>query len=830
MPFLVRTLRSAVVVCLAELHFVFAILLVVALSLAGPVVSAQNAAGPNSDATYQALRNLTLGSESVSVSNFTLTRDAATFNLHSGTICFAAPVKGRVTGAVFIGDGNMTLDPPGEDEKKSLRMLTKGSAFSEDFTQLALRFTDGSYDELKKAGATGSGGCDAGVFKDSQNATRRHLKYNLEARILQDVLRDDPGGLFVAFVHGKHYDNRLVFDIDPNGTPQSAPDEVELTTYNEDKFGIWTAFRFSPEYRSKLGKGAERTSGIHIEHQTLETTIEKNANLAGKATTTFVSEVAELRVVPFEMHNTLRVQSVTGSDGQALSFIQEDKNDDADFYVILPKVIGIGEKYTITCTYGGKDAVVNEGSGNYYPVSRDDWYPGNAGLRLGDYSTYDMTFRIPKGMRMAATGSLVRDSTEGGQNVTVWKSDVAQPVAGFQFGRMKVEEAKLTNPDFLVATYANEEPPDSVKALLRVASGDSISGESHPDVALGSMSTVTMMKQPLSEAQFAIGLYSGYFGPLAFKRLSIAQQTACGYGQSWPELVWLPICSFFDATVRHQLGLDLADRGYWEVVTPHEVAHQWWGQTVGFRSYRDQWMSEGFADFSASLFLQSAYGNKGNQKFLKFWNDERRTLVEKNPQGFRAIDVGPLTMGYRLNNVKSGFNIAGALIYPKGAYVLHMIRMMMWDRQAGDQLFKETMHDFVKTYAGRSASTEDFKAVVEKHMTDQMRACGDGNMDWFFNEYVYGTALPSYSLETANFDADATGTVVLDLKLKQSGVSNDFRMLVPIYLERADGSILFLGRTRIIGNNTFEQKIPLRGLKEKPRKAIVNYYDDVLAN
>ena len=60
------------------------------------------------------------------------------------------------------------------------------------------------------------------------------------------------------------------------------------------------------------------------------------------------------------------------------------------------------------------------------------------------------------------------------------------------------------------------------------------------------------------------------------------------------------MCYFFDTTVRHQLGMDYGDRGYWKVVTPHEVAHQWWGHTVGFDSYRDQWMSEGFAEMSAS--------------------------------------------------------------------------------------------------------------------------------------------------------------------------------------------------------------------------------------
>ena len=229
-------------------------------------------------------------------------------------------------------------------------------------------------------------------------------------------------------------------------------------------------------------------------------------------------------------------------------------------------------------------------------------------------------------------------------------------------------------------------------------------------------------------------------------------------------------------------------------MAPHEVAHQWWGHAVGFNSYRDQWMSEGFAEMSASLFLQMV--EKNPKKFIEFWNDERELLLERNKEGFRAIDAGPLTLGYRLSNTKSGFDITRRLIYPKGAYVLHMIRMMMWDSRTGDQHFKETMQDFVKTYAGRAATTEDFKAMVEKHMTPEMDLGGNHKMDWFFNQYVYGTELPSYSLQSS-FGKDPSGDVVFDFKLEQSHVSPDFRMLVPIYFELADGRVVMLGRVSV---------------------------------
>jgi aminopeptidase N len=533
------------------------------------------------------------------------------------------------------------------------------------------------------------------------------LKWNLEARLLQDVLSTEPGGFFLAVIHGKKYSGKEIFAIDPHGAPPLVmpvdPEEVEFATYDDNKLGVWAAFHFADEYKQGTALGSQANGVIHIEHQQLETTIEKNANLTGKSTTTFVSRVNGLRVVPFDLYRRLRVQSVTAESGQSLSFIQEDKNDDADFSVILPKTLAAGEKFTITTSYSGKEAVSNEGNGNYFPIARHNWYPNNASSSLGEYTAYDMTFRIPKGMKITATGSLVSDTNDGGQDVTVWKSEVPQTVAGFNFGRFKVEEAKLTAPDYVVQSYANEEPPDWVRSLQHAVDEDLPTQGSHmgAPVALGNMNTTGMIKHALAEGQVSVQLYSDYFGPLPYKHLAMSQQTACDFGQAWPTLVWLPICSFFDTTVRHSLGLDFGDRGYWKIVAPHEVAHQWWGHLVGFNSYRDQWMSEGFADMSASLFIQLI--EKNPKKFTQFWNDERELLTLRNKEGFRAIDVGPLTMGYRLNNSRGGFNVTRDLIYPKGAYILHMIRMMMWDRQTGDQNFKATMQDFVKTYSGKAA-------------------------------------------------------------------------------------------------------------------------------
>jgi aminopeptidase N len=309
----------------------------------------------------------------------------------------------------------------------------------------------------------------------------------------------------------------------------------------------------------------------------------------------------------------------------------------------------------------------------------------------------------------------------------------------------------------------------------------------------------------------------------------MTQQTAFDYGQSWPGLVYLPITYFFDSTQRHQLGIGEA-HGYFKVVGPHEIAHQWWGHLVGFNSYRDQWMSEGFADMSASLFLQFVYGQKGLDDYHKFWADQRTLLTQRNSQGVRPIDVGPVTMGYRLDTAKTG-SIGRYLLYPKGSYILQMVRFMMQNSRAKDPdgQFKAMMHEFTKTYANRIASTEDFKAILEKYMTVDMDLGGNRKMDWFFTQYVYGTAYPTYKF-THSFSTDANGDVVLNFTLAQADVDDNFVMSVPLYLDFGDGRNLRLGSARMKGSQTIEQHVPLKGLKDKPKRALVAYYDDLLAN
>jgi aminopeptidase N len=433
---------------------------------------------------------------------------------------------------------------------------------------------------------------------------------------------------------------------------------------------------------------------------------------------------------------------------------------------------------------------------------------------FGNYAYYTMTFHTPKEVQVVATGNRVMDKDDGKLRTSVWQSMTPIPVAGFNLGTFKSDQSER-NKNVQVISYANTMLADQFSGLADA-----------PGMALGTLSTTGMLKAATSEGDVAVQIYTDFFGPLPFDHVSLTQQTACNYGQSWPMLVYLPICYFWDDTIKHQLGLLDFDPTYWKVVTAHEVAHQWWGQTVGFGSYRDQWMSEGFADFSASIFLMQT--NKTTKEYRDFWALLRRNLLEKNANGVRPVDVGPVVMGTRVSTSKTGGNVYQYLIYPKGTYILHMLEMIFWSPQTGEAQFKVAMHDFVNSYRNQAATTEDFKAVMERNMPRWADVDKNHKLDWFFDPYVYGTEIPKYAVTSEIVKQD--GADAVHFKVTQSGVSNDFRMLVPLYLELEDKTTTLLGRGVIIGNSSIEQTFKLPKLSSPAKRVLVNYNYDLLSD
>lgn len=804
---------------------------------ASTTVSATGTKG-NSDSLYVQLRQKS-GSQDAfsghvaSVNNLSLRRDAAIFTLRSGELYFLSPVEGRTTGAVFIGDGELALAPPTAIEKHSIEVFTNEPGLHEQFTSLVLRFTDRTFEEIRQSpnARMTMGGAQAArareLYRDKEAIARKELRANFDLRTLVDLYASARPGFFLAFVGGKRF-GKLLYQLDPLGIPDVAPEEVALLSYGESDGGIWTAFHLAEEYQQGTATSTEETRLLDITRHMVDATIRGTKLIASDAVT-FRSLSAGNRVLLFNLYRTLRVRSVQDEQGRELGFIQEGKDEDADFAVISPQALDVGKDYRLKIEYEGEGAIQDSGGGNYIlnPAARHTWYPDNFNLQIGDRATFEMTFRYPKGNTFVGIGTLAgAEVVEGETKISKWTSGQTElAVAGFNYGKFKKKELADQDTGLGLEFYANEEVPDELKDYQLYL--DRLREQGRVlDTTLSTISTSSMGGVALNDTQNATRIYSAYFGKLPYTRIAMTQQPAGFFGQAWPTLIFMPYFAFIDGTQRMQLfGARGGADNFWKYVGPHEVAHQWWGHIVGWSSYHDQWMSEGFAEFSTSLYVQ--YVRKDLDKFTEYWNEQRRKIVEATEatKGIKPYTIGPVTQGYRLSNSKTQAAYR-FLVYPKGAYILHMIRMMMFDhRGGGDAKFREMMTDFTRTHYNRNASTEDFKAIVEKHMLPAMDVGKNKRMDWFFNEWVYGTEMPSYRLDYS-LKPGPEGKTLLTARITQSGVAQDFVMPVPIYADFGKGWTR-LGSAVVVGNSAVDlTDVPL---PQAPKRITLCALNDVLA-
>jgi len=304
-----------------------------------------------------------------------------------------------------------------------------------------------------------------------------------------------------------------------------------------------------------------------------------------------------------------------------------------------------------------------------------------------------------------------------------------------------------------------------------------------PGAAIGNLTPAAYGKTIGAEAANTLRFFQSYYGPYPYKTLAITNIIG-GAGQGWPRLLYLSWITFLDATQLNALGVTNQSQAS-DRFRAHESSHQWWGHRVGWKSYHDQWLSEGFAEFSGLLCVQ--YRQNMKESLAQF-RLVKRLLTREDRYQHKTETLGPIWMGQRINSSATDGWSYHDLIYSKGAYVLQMIRQMMMDPRNPDQehIFKETMQDYCNTFDNQAASTEDFKAIVEKHMTPGMDLDGNQRMDWLFNQYVCGTGIPQYTLHV-DLTPTADGKTTVSGELLRSGVPDNWKDALPIYAHMGNG-------------------------------------------
>jgi Peptidase family M1 domain len=725
-----------------------------------------------------------------------LRRGDVELSFEQGKLAFLQAFEGRVTGAVFSGRGHVLAAPRDTVEKQQMARFLGAPLLDQDFTSACLRFTDDSGATLLQQLRT----AEVSPYPDSAFASRwdtllAAMNSGQSLRVLFDALSQNPQPYFFGAIDGV---TTGPFDVilDPLrreslliGQPKTASDR---TFYD-----VWASY--------KMAGSSPPAVPFHALRYSIDTSILANNSLEAKTEVRFRAEAGGERVLALQLSHLLDVQEVRDERGEALNFFQnegmtlrERSTRGNDFlYVVLPSAPPPGALFSLRFRYHG-NVIEDAGNGVLYVNARESWYPhyGDA----SDFSDYELTMHWPRRLRLVATGAKLDERDDGDFHVGHWRTEKPASVAGFNLGDYAF--ASLTAGTHSVDVYANRAleqalnnrlgaPTFDIPRMPSVIGPEGQSATNMMRITPEVPSPADVLKQLGREIDSSIRFYENYSGPFPFQKLGVSQIPGT-FGQGWPGLLYISTYSFLPPAAQQRAGLSESGQEHFTELVPfHEVAHQWWGNVVGWSSYRDQWIDEAIANYLALLFADS---QRNVNHSLHVWLARyRQRLVEKLPGAEPpAAEIGALDLGTRLTSSKSpeGFE---QVIYGKGSWVIHMVREML--RQPGvkdpDGRFVALLHTLASKYAYRALSSADLQREIEAVMTPSMDLEGGRSMEWFFEDWVRGTGVPHYRVEFSVRQSEK-GFAVRG-KLFQTGVPRSFIAPVPLYANAGGGHTTLLG-------------------------------------
>ena len=792
--------------------------------------------------------------------------DRFELELSDGHLYLAPEIGGVVSTAVFLGDGLVRAYPPDAVEHHQLEKLSDEHHLEAAFDRLLLHFTDGTAGRLQ-ALATPAPDGDANKANDLLERRRkdrldRQLS-NPDSRVLEDLLRRQAGALPPGRAYARaDIDTKdhgwLTIEVEPNEL-----EEVTLSRYGQRRrlLDTWMSFDilsdYGPAHRDAVLDGFavdpaslddDEVRGValglpprpiepdregwaarvEVPRAQVDLALKGNGDTQG---------AAALLVVPLEPTRGLRIRispvleitdarwrpDTTGGapeaalfpttdggettpdtdpdepaalTGERIHFVQErhhrrlqDDRFEPWVTVTLPRTVAAGERFILELAYEGKLVRRLRQSGDFLLKDTLFWRPRHPDTRT---SRLDLTFRVPQQYRVASAGTLREERVDDDTRIMRWVTSEPVRSMAFHYGRFDVTEVERDAPP-AVSVYAND---------------------NHLGFAPGNR------EKTIDDLTDSIRLYTDYFGPFPFESLLVTETPTLS-GQAFSGLLLLSYQTF-----------GALHTGESELFRAHEVAHQWWGAAIDWEHYRDQWMTEGFAQYAGALYtLQSL---KKPDQFLAMLDAWRLDVLGEgqvgqgiglrhyglSPEALRRSDghdSGALVVGYRLNSTETPFDYR-ILVYEKGAYVLHMLRSMLLELETGDdERFKELMRTYAADHMAGVMSTRSFEAAVERVFGEPM--------DWFFDQWVYGVEVPTYrpDLEVSPV-VDGPSPFILHGRIRQEDVSDAFKMPVPVRLTFADHP----PTTHRIWVDADEVMVEL-ALPARPTRVEFNYQHAVLA-
>ncbi len=412
------------------------------------------------------------------------------------------------------------------------------------------------------------------------------------------------------------------------------------------------------------------------------------------------------KAVHLTMDPDLTVEEVRDGDGKLLFHVRSKNN----LLVLLSDDLENRFSATIKIKYRGV-ALIKIRNKVFVLRNTLGWYPSAPNLSRG---TYDLTFHYPGRLNLLASGRLIE---KGSKKKIRWQHRVLEtPALGasFEIGDYQIERLVVNNR--IAVTVAFDRIADSGVREHR--------------------------KEVLDTIRDTLEFYSAVFGPYPRTDLTVVTVPR-NYAQSLPGFITLPDLMMMNL---RRFWWMFEDR---RMLVAHEMAHQWWGNLVGWRTYHDTWISEAMADYSATQWAENRLPKGEPRKSVtQNWTTELGAFL---PNGRTVESLGPITLGTRLNSSLSS-SAYESIIYKKGAVVLNML-----GNEYGDGVFLEVLAKVAIAGSGKLLSTDDFIGLVEE--------ASGSDLEWFADQYIKNTGMTtvyySYSFEeTPEGKWDVQGTVI----------------------------------------------------------------------
>ena len=671
---------------------------------------------------------------------------------------FVAETPEGVTALVLLGEGTMAFNPAPKEERGQLKLFAGSESLETPFTSAFVRVSPFEFEQRFTANMLEPAAVDGRTYRRGLDVFDSDISKSFVLD-LSDLSREtwsllpQPGD-FVAEVNTRRFDG-LTY-------ARSSGEAEDVTMFQRERKRNIAAYASEQKLQSR---GRFFDEDDLVDYDVLDYEIDASFYpdrqwMEGRTRMRLRAKSHTIGVLTLRFAESLNVSSVMSEEFGRLLFLRVRNQNSV--LVNLPTPVARDFPLTLTIAYSGRlerqrvqDESIDQRNAQpddlpFVPAepkwlfsNRNYWYPQN---QVTDYATARVQITVPYEYHVVSSGILDPFSpaaaaaapVEGSSRMiprVSYSFSTPQPVRylGFLVSKMSRVDSATVALDIDVKPPA---APDMRGAHTLQEQINRLNQMVTTTPAVGGRNTIQLSvdankrqesrsREALVTAAEILRLYAGLLGDAPYAALTLAMvedELPGGHAPGYFAMINNPppVSPF---NFRNDPAMF---QGFPEFFLAHELAHQWFGQAVGWKNYHEQWLSEGFAQYLAALYAKE---RRGEEAFRDVLRQFRRWALDDS-------DQGPVYLGYRLGHIKGESKVFRALVYNKGAAVLHMLRRLI-----GDDAFFSGLRQFYAANRFKKAGTDDLRKAME--------AASKRDLSRFFERWIYDNTIPRLRFSSA---------------------------------------------------------------------------------